>query len=396
MSGTTRESSQPGTGSPTRVPENRKLGLTAKIILAAFATLAALGLSELFLRFQEPVLHLMRGKYTTPEFLMAPHPVWHHWPRPRATMTFSTKDSNRYPEPAVYTTNSYGCRDGREFAVPKPRGVRRILILGDSFTEGVYAEDTVATHLERRLNESAGNRRVEVINCAATSYSPLLHYLRLKNQLHILEPDEILLNIDLTDVFDDYWNYKPRGTFAPDGEPLAVHGRVRPLERALIWIRYRFYLMRLVGQFRASLYDAQDARKVERKRGDYTVENVYAYFSTLPLESKEWQEEVGFCLQNIARIISFCQQRAIKLTITMYPVEQQLKPDSHGTLWNRAFEQRVEKLCKDSGVDFFSAYEGIRQAVDVGQPVYWEGDIHFTPVGQQIWSELVCDYYARR
>ena len=48
---------------------------------------------------------------------------------------------------------------------PKPAGVTRIVLFGDSFTEGqgVKADDTLARVLERRLNEGPG--RYEVRNC---------------------------------------------------------------------------------------------------------------------------------------------------------------------------------------------------------------------------------------
>ena len=60
--------------------------------------------------------------------------------------------------------NSLRFRD-REFG-PKRRGVRRVMVVGDSFTEGqgVKEPDTYARVLERRLN-AAEPGRFEVMNC---------------------------------------------------------------------------------------------------------------------------------------------------------------------------------------------------------------------------------------
>jgi hypothetical protein len=54
--------------------------------------------------------------------------------------------------------------------------------MGDSFTERLYEEDTLAAELQRTM-DCAGGGRYEVMNCGSVSYSPLLHFLRLKHQL---------------------------------------------------------------------------------------------------------------------------------------------------------------------------------------------------------------------
>src|SRR4029079_16673565 len=63
--------------------------------------------------------------------------------------------------------------------------------------------------------------RWEVINAGEGSYSPLLMYLLLKNQLIDLQPDLVILNLDLSDFYDDL-QYSQLATFGPNGAPLAV------------------------------------------------------------------------------------------------------------------------------------------------------------------------------
>ena len=54
----------------------------------------------------------------------------------------------------------------------------RIFVLGDSFTEGYYLEDTVASRIEAKLESETGKNDFEVFNVGTDSYSPLLEYLR--------------------------------------------------------------------------------------------------------------------------------------------------------------------------------------------------------------------------
>jgi len=102
-----------------------------------------------------------------------------------------------------FATNSLGLRD-REYRRPKPPATFRILMLGDSFTEGggLVLEDTVAKRVERAL-EAWGCGVYEVVNAGTASYSPILEYLRLQEVAPILEPDLVVLNFDMTDVHDD-------------------------------------------------------------------------------------------------------------------------------------------------------------------------------------------------
>ena len=105
---------------------------------------------------------------------------------------------------ARFTTNSRGLRD-REFAVPKPVGVFRIAVLGDSFTEGSGLTDAEAMpkRLEARLRQRSCGTGVEVVNAGVSSYSPILYYLHLKHVVAPLQPDLVVLNVDMTDVHED-------------------------------------------------------------------------------------------------------------------------------------------------------------------------------------------------
>ena len=118
--------------------------------------------------------------------------------------------------------------------------------MGDSFTEGYYIEDTFAAVLERRLNDLHDGVRYEVVGCGNSSYSPLLHYLRYRDQLSKLHPREIVVNVDLTDIYDDNWRYGPTTEFSTDGEPLRAGSTTWSRRGIADALRFRFYVARLV------------------------------------------------------------------------------------------------------------------------------------------------------
>jgi hypothetical protein len=135
-----------------------------------------------------------RAPETGPHRYLMSDPVLHHRARPNLSVTVSGKP---------FVTNSLGLRD-REYASPKPPSTVRLLMLGDSFTEGagLLLEETVAKGVERALSARRCGA-YEVVNAGVSSYSPILEYLLLQRLAPLLTPDVVVLNFDMTDVHDD-------------------------------------------------------------------------------------------------------------------------------------------------------------------------------------------------
>lgn len=98
--------------------------------------------------------------------------------------------------------NSYGLRD-REYDLQKP-GVKRILLLGDSFTfgYGLNAEDTFDEVLERMLNES-GTNEYQVLNAGVGGWGTIQEVLYALDHLKVFHPDAIVLTYCPNDQVDD-------------------------------------------------------------------------------------------------------------------------------------------------------------------------------------------------
>src|SRR4030043_427107 len=135
------------------------------------------------------------------------HPYYHHGllPDKKAIATWG-------PVAYPFYTNSLGMRDTGTVRVPLTTRQKRILLLGDSHTEavGVYAEDSFYGLLKR----TGGQQGIEILNGAAVSYSPKIHYLKAKYLLEQLglETDEIWVFLDLSDLQNEiaYEAFIPR------------------------------------------------------------------------------------------------------------------------------------------------------------------------------------------
>lgn len=138
-----------------------------------------------------------------------PHPIWHHQLIP------SRRCIKKMPEFSVdYKINTLGLRDDE--VELKQKGVARILMLGDSFTEGagVEQEEIFSTLLEKDLG-------VEVINAGVSADSPILEYLWLKNEGLNLKPDLVIINVNESD-FSEEQKYHSAKVIDEAGEIIAV------------------------------------------------------------------------------------------------------------------------------------------------------------------------------
>ena len=104
--------------------------------------------------------------------------------------------------------NSHGLR-GRDFLVPKPPSLFRILILGDSGAYGprVRAEETFAYKLETLLQNY--KKPVEVLNAGMSGYTTYNEMQFYRHRGHEYQPDLVIVAFCLNDVVNPrlHWNY---------------------------------------------------------------------------------------------------------------------------------------------------------------------------------------------
>ena len=130
------------------------------------------------------------------------------------------------PDRGRVQTNSLGLR-GPDVSVRKPEGVRRVLLVGDSyvFGHGVDDEHTLSVRLSERLN-ARGAARYEVINLGVNSYSTDQQLILFEEMAPNLAPDLVVhfaCDNDFEANTQDFVNqryYKPYYV-ASDHQPLA-------------------------------------------------------------------------------------------------------------------------------------------------------------------------------
>ncbi len=321
--------------------------------------------------------------------------VMHHGLIPNAVGE-SVTDEWRVP----YRINSWGLRD-REYTVPKPVGTFRILVVGDSGTEGygVRLEETFVKRFEERLNHLGQTHtppvNYEVINGGVAGYSPLLEYMFLSRKGLRLEPDLVLLQYNYSDLRDDV-ELEYRTTFDAQGLPLRCH----PLKRARAHGQYpveRF----LSRHSRAFLY-------LEHKLNVFLYNRFYPYYKHPPevelfVAFRGSAEEIATLWKRNARYLGLIhdllRERSIPLVLFTWPDAVEVDP-SEASEWRKAQAfatgavlnpplviSHLTKFAHERKIPFVNLSDDVKTSSR--RPLYFRYDPHMNPQGHEVLADAL-------
>jgi lysophospholipase L1-like esterase len=168
---------------------------------------------------------------------------------------------------ATYRTNAAGFR-GRDYAQPKPSGVFRIAVIGDSVTmgSGVAEEDTYAARIERALNDPPGPVTYEVLNLGLAGLNATNVVERLALVGLAYDPDLIVYGYTLNDIEGPAY----RVSRSPENHLMGDLTREQ-------WNRNRLYVTTFL---RTHLYSLEEL--VWPPKGSYVWELDDNYFNNPP------------------------------------------------------------------------------------------------------------------
>jgi hypothetical protein len=293
-------------------------------------------------------------------------------------------------------TNSLGFRDGTVRDVPLASKKKRILLMGDSYIEGmgVPYEASVAGILSESLKADG----TEVLNAAALSYSPKLYFLKTRyliEQRH-LAFDELYVFIDISDPHDEiiYKYWEPGGGSGFVSSLRALHKFSQRHSFLYCYCATRWSLSRekaINNAFPAE--SSADAR--------FWVQDLKEYLRRADPEKDrflwpnkqsawdEWgREGLSLCERYMTELQKLCAQHGIRLTIVIYPSPYQLTGSNLAgipvTFWRAFAEER--------GTGFLNLFPFFIDS-DPPQTVYAkyfiQGDGHWNEAGNRHVAEAV-------
>src|SRR5712691_2072959 len=130
------------------------------------------------------------------------------------------------------------------------RNPTSVLFLGDSFMEGYDDKNTLPYHVAQHFKTERGVC-LKTYNAGYTSYSPAIFVPQAKKLVPIVRPDYIVVDVDETDLYDDFARYRKLIVRNERGQNVGV--KVSPIGHecsvGLMEARkHPLYLMRLVAK----------------------------------------------------------------------------------------------------------------------------------------------------
>lgn len=128
----------------------------------------------------------------------------------------------------IFRTNNLGFREDDDTEVAEAERAVRVLVTGDSHTDGVvYNEESFPNLLEGKLNSTPGAAKFEVINGGAGYYT-FQNYAGFLRKYLYLKPDYFIVTVYTgNDFMEAVAAAAKRGQLAPQGTPLLDRLKLR-------------------------------------------------------------------------------------------------------------------------------------------------------------------------
>lgn len=288
-------------------------------------------------------------------------------------------------------TNSLGFKDTSARTIPMKSASRRVLLIGDSFAEGIGMsyEDSFAGLLQRAGQQR--NEKIEFLNAGVASYSPVIYYKKIKYLLELgLQFDEVVVFSDPSDVTDEANSY-----FCIDDDPkyrahcTSAEGSMRSAETAPK--KSDFFIDRFVVTNRVRIAVKKSIQSfLGNRRASINTDHARIGWTIPGLDVARDYKPIGVdggiarSLQNMRALSDLLAAKNIPLTIVVYPWAQQLAQGDRNSKQVSLWRDFCEGRCKA----FINLYPVLFAASEADKNWYERfyilGDDHFSAEGNQL------------
>ncbi|MGH6850896.1 MAG: SGNH/GDSL hydrolase family protein [Methylocella sp.] len=327
-------------------------------------------------------------------------PVYHHTLRPKygGFDKWGTSDFRVF-------TNSLGFRDAFTRDVPLEADRKRIVFIGDSFTEGLgvpYQETFVGKF-------ASAFPDLDVLNAAVESYSPSVYYEKLNYFLGLgLRFDEAVVYIDISDIQDEtMYYYDEHGVLQLAGENGAqqLAGNIWSGGKKKAWWESAFYVADFLHQVwlykklawlteHGSLRDfMQPGYRYSRdlKRASWTYGADASDYGTMGIEGG-----IQKAKRQMDRLYDVLSRHGIALSVGVYPWPQQLLYDVENSRQVQIWRDWCAGKCKQF-FDHFPAFFRFKENdPNFVKDLFIWGDAHFNVRGNQVLADDLIEKYRQR
>jgi len=302
-----------------------------------------------------------------------------------------------------FITNSLGFKDKSNRNIdPQSNFKKRIIIDGDSFTEGIgFAyEDTFVGILDDKLSKE----NIEILNAAVASHSPKLYLNKIKyiTKEKNINFDELIIFLDISDIPNDNYYHNNYNDIFDDSLDLRDSLQIFFVENFSTYLFFDiiFYYLdcfkeKLINRFNASVFFNMNFFSIKNeevniynalfvKKGNWIHDNIY------------WEKhgKIGrdIASDNLVKISNVSKANNIDFTLVIYPWPNQIyfndNHDRHREYW--------KTWSLKNGVNFIDLYKyfDTMEPKKTIKKYFIPGDVQWNKKGHEyIYNLLLKEYF---
>lgn len=351
------------------------------------------------------------------------HPVYHH----DFVKNGVSRENGRLGDYTIYT-NSIGFKDKSNRKIDREFDGKRIVLMGDSFTEGILLnyEDTFAGIIDSSLS----NKNIEVLNAGRVSYSPIIYWKKINYLIEEkkLKFDELVAFVDISDIDDEasYYELSEEGNviYQPAYQKKAEdivrdyglswisNNTIRNIK---IFVKSKFVVISFILDWvHDLLFD--DTHEIEKPQisddkfdsdslqvtRDYSTWDYILndYRSNWTFDDKYYNQ---FGERGKKRMIKYmnllknvCDENDIKMTVVVYPWPSQIWYEDLNSRHVRTWQ----KWCDENDVDFINLFPLFiklnapkSEKLKIMNKYFVPYDLHYNKNGNRLVAEEFLKYY---
>ncbi len=298
----------------------------------------------------------------------------------------------------IYKINSIGLRNN-EITIPKPNDTFRILMLGDSFTEGkgVKLEETFSKQLEQLLNSSSSaTQKFEVINAGIQSSSPILEYLLLKNKHSLLDSDLVIVNLDITDFFDEI-GYTNDAVKNEQGEIIAVPYKNHSNFVDRINSAFLYFSKAYQG---LSNWYPKVSRNFNLPGNDIGRISSDRFFMLRTNDVSNYRKYIDLLTNHLLLIKRYTDSINIELLVVVYPYGILVNETEWigrtywgfklGQIYTTNLFDKLDNFAKEKKIQLLNVTDDLIKSQE--HPLFFASDGHFTKTGHKIYANSIHNF----
>jgi lysophospholipase L1-like esterase len=304
-------------------------------------------------------------------------------------------------KPIIYT-NLLGFKDIKIREIQNKINERRIVFIGDSFTEGVglkFEQTFVGI-----IYKFAKKNNIEVLNAGVQAYSPIIYWRKVKWLIEEkkFKFDELVVYVDISDIQDEaqYYTLDNKENIISRGlqEKFIEDRNLRALF-INIMDKYTFFTFRIIQFLKNPHY--YTAKPQDLNFNSWTI-----IIADGPNNKGNWTiKDLSYSKKGVAlstkymdKLFRLCKNNNIKMTIAVYPWPNQVWYEDLDSkqvqIWKNFSEERGIKFINNFP-DFVKKKISDNDKLDIIKKYYFPADVHFNEYGSKVIANNFINSYFK-